>query len=115
MKRILLAAGFLAAASIPSTALAAPKDTTCRPRNIIVWTVKPRVHVQCEAAKGNIRYFAFPMTGNLIDEAARILDTLIAARALGRTLIINYDPSDTSGASWGCNSGDCRPIRAIGF
>lgn len=96
-----------------SSANAAPKDTNCKPRNVVVWNVKPRVHVQCTAAVSGIKYFAFPS-----DDAhavARVLTILTAARASGADLIINYDPADTSGAAKGCNASDCRLIRAIGF
>jgi hypothetical protein len=94
---------------------AQPVDTACKPRNVVVWEAKPhsRVHVQCVAAVGNIKYFAY--RSNDADAVARVLTILTAARAAGADLIINYAPADTSGASWGCNSSDCRTIRAVGF
>jgi len=95
------------------TAMAQPRDTSCKPRNVVVWEVQPRVHVQCVAAVGGIKYFAY--RSNDRDAVARVLTILTAARAAGADLIINYDPADTSGGAWGCNTSDCRPIRAVGF
>ncbi len=73
----------------------------------------PRLHVQCAAAVGGIRYFA-ASTANAA-RAARILSTISAAQIAGRTLIIRYDPDDTSGTAIGCNESDCRLILAVGF
>lgn len=104
---------FLVLTLLFSNVQAAPRDTVCKPLNVVVWNIKPRVHVQCAAAVSGIKYFAFPS-----DDAAavaRVLTILTAARASGADLVINYDPSDTSGHAKGCNASDCRLIRAIGF
>lgn len=107
---ILLTLGMLPVAS----ATGQPVDTICKPKNVVVWNVQPRVHVQCTATVGGgIRYFAYPADDP--DAVARVLTILTAARAAGADLVINYDPADTSGAAKGCNPNDCRLIRAVGF
>lgn len=97
----------------PDNLLAAPRDTVCKPVNVVVWNIKPRVHVQCAASVSGIKYFAYPSDD--ANAVARVLTILTAARASGSDVIINYDPADTSGVSKGCNASDCRLIRAIGF
>jgi hypothetical protein len=104
-----LLCGSLGAAN---TVAAQPRDTACKPLNVVVWEVQPRVHVQCVAAVGGIKYFAYRSNDRNV---ALVLTILTTARAAGADLVINYDPADTSGAAWGCNTSDCRPIRAVGF
>ncbi len=92
-------------------ARAAPTDTFCTPVQVVDWGV--RVHVRCAAAVGGIIYFAVSTSDS--QRAARVLSLASTALVAGRTLIINYDPADLSGASFGCQTNDCRVIRAIGF
>jgi hypothetical protein len=94
-----------------SSASAAPTDTLCTPVQVVDWGV--RVHVRCSAAVGGVVYFATPTSD--AQHAARVLSLASTALVAGRTLVINYDPADTSGASFGCQANDCRVIRAIGF
>ena len=88
----------------------------CTPVDVMTFeygSALDRVHVQCAAAVGGIRYFA-ASTANAA-RAARILSTISAAQIAGRTLGIRYDPDDTSGTSIGCQASDCRLILAVGF
>jgi hypothetical protein len=85
---------------------------TCTPTNVAAYT--SRIHVKCAvAAPGGIWYFA-ASTANAA-HAARLLSVLSTAHAAGRTLDILYEPSDTSGASIGCDPSDCRLMLAAAF
>jgi hypothetical protein len=94
-------------------AAAAPIDVFCTPNQVVVFTEEPRLHVRCEESFGGIIYFATSTTDAA--QAARILSLIQTALVAGRTLIINYDPNDLSGAAIGCLTHDCRLIRRIGF
>jgi len=84
----------------------------CVPANVAVF--ETRVHVKCTAsAPGGIQYFAKSTAD--ADEAARVLSLLSIAKVTGRTLDIRYDPADTSGATIGCQTNDCRLIVAVGL
>jgi hypothetical protein len=102
-------AGELAAVS----AAAAPLDVFCTPSQVVVFAEAPRLHVRCSESFGGIVYFATPTTDAA--QASRILSVIESALIAGRPLVIKYDPSDTSGAGIGCQTNDCRLIRAIGF
>lgn len=92
---------------------AAPVDVFCTPNQVVVFTEEPRLHVRCNESFGGIVYFATSTTDAA--HAARILSLIQTALVAGRTLIVNYDPDDLSGAAIGCLTNDCRLIRRIGF
>jgi hypothetical protein len=94
-------------------ATAEPTDTFCVPVQVVVFADAPRQHVRCAAAVGSIIYFAISTVETAL--AARVLSILTTAQVAGRTLIIRYDPADTSGTSIGCQANDCRLILAVGF
>lgn len=78
---------------------------SCTPAGVAVYTT--RVHVRCTTlAPGNIRYFA--VCDSASAEASRFLSVFTTAFAMGKSVIIHYTPSDTSGTSCGCLAGDCR-------
>lgn len=82
----------------------------CTPANVASFTT--RIHVKCTvAASGGIQYFAYPAreTAN----ASRFLSLLTTAAVAGKQVDILYDPADTSGASYGCGTSDCRPIVGV--
>jgi hypothetical protein len=92
----------------PVSAQATTAD--CTPT--LVGTVLARVHVRCAA----------PVSGGVIFFAARTGDTPFADRFLKlasdaliakRTLVIHYDPNDTTGPTWGCAIVECRPASGI--
>jgi len=91
----------------------APAETfaTCNPVEVMTYT--NRVHVKCSAAIGGIRFFAVSTADS--QNASRILSVLSTALVAGRTLNILYDPADLSGVSFGCQTNNCRTIRAVGF
>ena len=71
-----------------------PIDTSCRPRNIVSWSILPRVHVQCEETVAGVRFFAIQARSDNAAEVARVLAILTAARATGSSLVVNFDPAD---------------------
>jgi hypothetical protein len=84
---------------------------SCTPREIM--TYQGRIHVKCAASVGGVRFFAISTQDSA--NAARVLSVITAAQVAGRTLTILYDPADLSGAAIGCQTNDCRLIRAVGF
>jgi len=94
-------------------ALATPTVISCTPVEVAVYTTAPRLHVECAAAVGGVRYFAVSTADAAV--AARVLSILTTAQVAGRTLSIRYDPADTSGAALGCQTNDCRLIMAVSF
>jgi hypothetical protein len=101
-------------ASQPSKPVLAREDSFCVPVQVAVWVDEARLHVRCaEAVGGGILYFA--MSTADAAGAARVLSLLTTAQVAGRTLLISYEPGDTSGGSFGCNPSDCRRIIAVSF
>lgn len=109
---IALVAAGLGALTAASTgpARAAQKSFTCTPVNAAAFP-KSRVHVRCSPGDGAIEYFALGLSSQ--DDANRALSIAATALAAKRNLIIWYDPSDLSGASFGCLNADCRVIMGI--
>lgn len=83
----------------------------CTPVEIVTYAV--RNHVRCAAAVGGITFFAVATQDTAY--AARVLSVITTAQVAGRTLTILYDPADLTGAAIGCQTSDCRLIRAVGF
>jgi hypothetical protein len=109
MAALAVVAGGLAA----GPAVAAPVDVFCTANQVVVFTEAPRLHVRCDESFGGVFFFANSTTDAA--QASRILSVIQTALVAGRTLIIRYDPDDLSGAGIGCQTNDCRLIRAIGF
>ena len=96
---------------LPTIASAAQTTFSCK--SVDVTTFPERVHVRCSTpASGGIIFFAVPTSNN--ENAARILSTLLAGHIAGRTLVIGYDPADTSGTAFGCAAHDCRRLLYVG-
>jgi len=83
---------------------------SCTP--VGVMTYPERVHVQCSSAISGITYFAVSTADPA--HAARVLNVITAAQALGRTVYLQFDDNTASNPS-GCQTGDCRLITAVGF
>jgi len=96
---------------VASAVNAAPANTNCTPEEVGVFG--NRVVVRCAAAVGGILYFALPTTD--APHAARILSLLSTAHVAGRTLMLTYEPTDTSGPSFGCAANDCRLLLGARF
>ncbi len=82
---------------------------TCNPENVATYT--SRVHIKCTVADNGIQYFAAPTSNS--KHAARVLSLLLTAQAAGKQVSVLYDTADTSGAAYGCELSDCRPILAV--
>lgn len=108
-------AGIFAAAlivGVTGPALAAPVFYTCKSIGVAVYA--ERIHVQCDKpASGGYSYFALSTTNSA--HAARILSVLTAAHLAGRSIVVEYDPSDTSGTAFGCLAHDCRRLMSVGL
>lgn len=98
-------------ADSPVSSAVAETTTVCTPIRVAVF--KNRVHVQCSSAVGGISFFAAPTSDSA--NVARILSLLSTAQVAGRNVLIWYDPANTSGASFGCQTNDCRPINGVAF
>jgi hypothetical protein len=103
-----LTACFLA--TLPSPLSAAPVSHSCRATEVA--TFPERIHVRCnKAAGGGIVFFAVPTANN--EHAARILSTLLTGHVAGKTMVMGYDTTDTSGAAFGCAANDCRRLHYV--
>lgn len=106
-----VAASFFLLPALPTIALAEQTTHSCKP--VDVTTFANRVHVRCSTAtSGGILFFAVPTSNN--ENAARILSTLLAGHIAGKTLVIGYDTTDTSGSAFGCLQSDCRRLLYVG-
>ncbi len=72
-----------------------------------------RVHVRCTSTNptiAGVSWFAVPTSPDSA-AASRFMSIFQSAMITGRPLWLFLDPADTSGASFGCNSGDCRRLQ----
>ena len=99
-----LALGFITLLSLNSSVFAANTWATCQPTGVMEHP--NRIHVRCAQATGTISYFAVSTQDK--DRAARFQSLATAALLGGRSLSINFETNDTSGASYGCGANDCR-------
>ena len=90
---------------------AAAAMVRCQPDEVAVWP--NRIHVRCEAATAGIAYFAVPVSD--ASHAARMLSILSTALVAGRSMLVIYEPSDTSGAEIGCPANNCRLLQGAAF
>ncbi|MBX3693427.1 hypothetical protein [Dokdonella sp.] len=81
--------------------------TTCTPVRVALFD--NRIHVRCSTPVNGIIYFAAPTQNH--NRVSRQLALMSMALASGRSLVIEYDPADTSGTAIGCQASDCRLIR----
>ena len=84
-----------------------------------VRTFSNRVHVRClesypdSSGAASIRFFAAPSNPTRLYEDLRDFGGLAMAGHGAPRLVLNYDPADTSGTSFGCQAHDCRRITAV--
>lgn len=104
---LLGAASVLAATGAP----AAAATIRCQPDEVAV--LPNRIHIRCEAAVGGVSYYAVPVAD--APHAARMLSLLSTALVAGRTLVLTYEPSDTSGETLGCSASNCRLLHGAAF
>jgi len=107
LSALLLASGLVAATT---DAGAATVWSDCVP--VLTGTFANRTHVKCAASvSGGIIWFA--VDSSKTDYANRFMSMVNTALVSGKTLTVNYDPADTSGAAFGCGASDCR--KALGI
>jgi hypothetical protein len=96
--------------SDPAEANAAQTWVACTPSSVA--TYSERIHVRCSESFSEISFFAY---GTKKDPAgaARYMSMATSALISGRNVKILYDPEDQSGASIGCQTGDCRLLLAL--
>jgi len=102
---------FTAEAEPPMDPMGAGLDATTvwytlTPDNVAVFS--NRIHVKATSDDDGILYWAVPTTDSRF--ANRMLSLLLTAKASGKRVSVKYNPSDTSGTSFGCLAGDCRTI-----
>ncbi len=71
-----------------------------------------RVAVYCNPTDGAINFFAV-CTAPDVSWAARALSLFATAKVANKDLNIYFNPADTSGASCGCQTADCRAITGV--
>jgi hypothetical protein len=101
----------LAGTILTNVAAAQAKFAPCKP--IEAATFSNRVHVRCESAVDGKFFFFAVSTAADPKFAARALSVIEAGQLGDKFLSILFDPSDTSGDSFGCLAADCRPLLAV--
>lgn len=92
---------------------AADQSALCRPVEVMAWA--NRVHVRCELPVApNIVYLAASAQPD-VRFATRVVALAAVAQASQKTLVIRFDPADSTGPGFGCLAHDCRPLTAIGL
>jgi hypothetical protein len=79
-----------------------------------------RIHIYCTSttpvggapALSGISWFAFPTAPDSA-EASRFMSLLQTSVIAGRAVWVEVNPTDTSGTSFGCGSGDCRRMYGM--
>lgn len=83
---------------------------TCK--SVEVATYAERIHVRCtQVASGGIVFFAVSTANSA--HAARLLASLLMAHTVGKDIVVEFDPSDTSGTAFGCAAHDCRRLLSV--
>jgi hypothetical protein len=83
----------------------------CQPDEVAVWP--NRIHLRCEAATAGVSYFVVPVSDAA--HAARMLSVISTALVAGRSMLVTYEPSDTSGTNIGCPISNCRLMQGAAF
>ena len=102
--------GAFAVIASPAPALA--NNFACTIQEIAVW-VGSRIHVRCNPGDtGGIDFFALSVANPDSNLVLSVATTAMAARL---PVVIVYNPSELSGAAFGCLTSNCRLIQAIGL
>lgn len=87
---------------------------SCVPTDVTVYS--NRIHVRCSQGitdgASTIYYFAVPTTDATF--ANRFMTLAMTALVSGRRFIVDFT-SGASGASYGCQFSDCRPVNFFGI
>lgn len=104
--------------SVPllAAAIASPAQATetfsCKVKDVTVFS--NRIHVRCTSATASgIFFFALPTSE--ATQANRLLTIGSTTLVSGRKFNAIFDPNDTSGTNWGCQSNDCRVLTGFGI
>jgi hypothetical protein len=90
----------------------ATESFTCKVRDVTVFS--NRIHVRCTTATvSGIYFFALPTSDSV--QANRLLTIGSTTLVSGRKFIATFYPDATTGAAWGCQTNDCRPLVAFGI
>jgi len=84
---------------------------TCTPNAVGVFT--NRVYVLCASPAPGTVFTQFAVSTSDSGMAARFLSAFITAKVTTKILKITYFPSDLSGAAYGCETSNCRPISGV--
>lgn len=91
-------------------ALAADQLSACKPAETAVFA--NRIHVRCETpVDGRFPFFAVSTADPR--QANRWMALIMGAELGDKYLDVTFDPTDTSGAAFGCAVEDCRNIKAL--
>jgi hypothetical protein len=71
--------------------------------------VGSRIHILCNPPDGQIAFFALSVANPDVSRVLSIIETAVATR---RTIVIQYNLNDLSGAAIGCAPQNCRLIEA---
>jgi hypothetical protein len=85
------------------------ENFTCNPVNVA--SFGNRVHVKCAPGAGAIVFFAVSTSNPGV--AQRFTDIAVAAVVHNKSLLIQFDPTTTTGPSFGCALDNCRPAASI--
>ncbi len=85
------------------------ENFSCNPVNVA--SFGNRVHVKCAPGDGAIVFFAVNTTNP--GAAQRFSDIAVAALVNNKSLLIQFDPANTTGPSFGCALDNCRPAASI--
>ena len=96
-------------AALPSRANAAQIWGSCATSGVAVF--ENRIHVRCASPIMGFTFFAVSTSDP--QNVQRFLTVLNAARTFNRTINILFDPTDLSGANFGCLNADCRVARGV--
>jgi hypothetical protein len=82
----------------------------CKLKDVTVFN--NRIHARCTTATtGGIYFFAVPTSDAA--KANRLLTIGTTVLVSGRKFVAIFEPSDTTGTSFGCQADDCRAL--LGF
>lgn len=86
----------------------------CNPKEVAVYS--NRIHVKCAPVQGKAYTNDIPYYAERINTRSPhiryMLDTLLAAKASGRTLYIRFDMDDYQSVP-GCKGSDCRRLISV--
>ena len=84
----------------------------CKPARVsVVRAPLESVHVRCGLAVDGVDYFAVPNADRAL--GSQVLHLMSSALVEGRVLQVRFDTTDKSGATYGCEPVNCRPILGL--